>query len=281
MVIQVEKNMGKEINMRKRNLRLIAFILLVLFQLNSLKADLVEEKKLLFFFNKIEVNGNIDVFLINGKRQREAKVYADSEIIESVMTKVSQKTLFIDANNTYNIARRLPFIRLVAERKYPVEVIVSIQNVEEIRLLGQSNLTAQDITSDQLSIFMASSGKLHIQNILVPNLNIIHEGIGNIILKGDNVENFQAKITNNGSLYGDELKVERATLIHQGNGIIHLNPSKWMDARMFGNGNLFLHEKPDDMIIDQRGKGKVSDILPSAPPIYDLNQSKTYPRKIQ
>ena len=124
----------------------------------------------MFFFDKIEVNGNIDVFLIKGKRQREAKVYADSEIIESVLSKVSQKTLFIDANNTYNIARRLPFIRLVAERKYPVEVIVSIQNIEEIRLMGQSNLTAQDITSDQLTIFMASSGKLHIQNILVPKL---------------------------------------------------------------------------------------------------------------
>jgi hypothetical protein len=147
--------------------------------------------------------------------------------------------------------------------------------------MGQSNLTAQDITSDQLTIFMASSGKLHIQNILVPKLNIIHEGTGNIILKGDNVENLEAKITNNGSLYGDELKVERATLIHQGNGIIHLNPSKWMDARMFGNGNLFLHESPENMIIDQRGKGKVSDILPSAPPLYDLNQSETSPRKIK
>ena len=133
--------------MGKRNLSFLTLILLILPQLNCLKADLASTKKLLFFFNKIEVNGNIDVFLKKGKRLREATIYADSEIIESVVTKVSQKTLFIDANNTYNIARRIPFIRLKAERKYPVEVVVSIQKIEEVRLLGQSNLTAEDITS--------------------------------------------------------------------------------------------------------------------------------------
>ncbi len=109
--------MEKEKNMGKRNLSFITLILLVLFQLNNLKADLIVEKKLLFFFNKIEVKGNIDVFLKKGGRQREAEVYADSEIIESVITKVSQKTLFIDANNTYNIARRVPFFKLKAQTK--------------------------------------------------------------------------------------------------------------------------------------------------------------------
>jgi hypothetical protein len=112
-------------------------------------------------------------------------------------------------------------------------------------------------------------------------LNVIHEGTGNIILKGENVEDLKAKITNNGSLLGDDLKVGRATLIHQGNGMVHLNPSKWMDARMFGNGNLFLHDKPQSIVIDQRGRGKVSDILPSAPALYDLNQSEPSLRKIQ
>ena len=273
--------MGKEKNMGKRNLSFLTLILLILPQLNCLKADLASTKKLLFFFNKIEVNGNIDVFLKKGKRLREATIYADSEIIESVVTKVSQKTLFIDANNTYNIARRIPFIRLKAERKYPVEVVVSIQKIEEVRLLGQSNLTAEDITSTELAIFMASSGKLHIENILSQKLNITHEGTGNIILKGKSVKDLKAKITKNGSLFGDELKVERATLIHQGNGIVHLNPSKWMDARMFGNGNLFLHEKPESIVIDQRGNGRVSDILPSASPLYDLNRSLPSLRKQQ
>mgnify|MGYP003970258491 FL=1 len=265
--------MGKEKNMGKRNHNFFIFILLVLPELYFLKADLTSEKKLLFFFNKIEVNGNVDVFLKRGTRLREAKIYADSEIINSVLTKVSQKTLFIDANNTYNIARRLPFIRLKAERKFPVEVIVSVHNIDEIRVLGQSNVTAENITSKNLTIFVASSGKVHLQNISTPKLNIIHEGEGDIILKGDSIEDLKVKITQNGSLFADKLEVSRATLIHQGNGTVHLNPSKWMDARIFGDGNLFLHEKPENIVIDQRGTGRVSDILPDASPLYDINQS--------
>jgi hypothetical protein len=266
--------MEKGKSMGKRNLNFFILVLLVLPEVYLLKADLTSEKKLLFNFNKIEVNGGVDVFLKKGKRLREAKIYADSEIINSVLTKVSQKTLFIDANNTYNIARRLPFIRLKAERKFPVEIIVSVDNIDEIRALGQSNVTAEDITSKNLSIYMESSGKLHLQNISTPKLVIKHEGEGDIILKGNSIEDLQIKITQNGSLFADELEVIRATLIHQGNGTVHLNPSKWMDARMFGDGNLFLHKKPENIVIDLRGKGKVSDIIPDALPLYDTNQSE-------
>ena len=109
--------MEKEKNMGKRNLSSLILILLFLLQLNCLKADLASENKLLFFFNKIEVNGNVDVFLKKGKRLREAKVYADSEIIKSVITKVSQKTLFIDANNTYNYINQIQQDLLRINRK--------------------------------------------------------------------------------------------------------------------------------------------------------------------
>ena len=80
----------------------------------------------------------------------------------SIKTLVSKKTLHIDANNTYNLARRLPFLKIKAQRKYPVEIVVSIESIKEIRLLEQSNLTAENLNSDTLSIFMGSEGKLHI-----------------------------------------------------------------------------------------------------------------------
>jgi hypothetical protein len=135
----------------------------------SLAAEIKIQKKLLFFFDRIEVRGNVDVFLVEGKRLREASIYADAEIIDSIQVRVSQKTLFIDANNTYEIARRLPFLRLKAERTFPVEIVISIDELKEIRLLGQSNLTAKKLHSDQVSLFMASSGKLHIEDMISKN----------------------------------------------------------------------------------------------------------------
>ena len=259
--------------MEKRNSNLFAFIFFF-FATSLLRGELESKKKLLFFFDKIEVSGNVDVFLVKGKRLREAFVYADTEIIQSIKTEVSKKTLFIDANNTYNIARRLPFIRLNAERTYPVEIVVSIEEIRQIRLLGQSNLTAENLSSKKISLFMASSGKLHIDNLDAEVLNVIHEGSGNILLKGNISEEMEVKVSENGTFIADELEVERATLIHQGNGIVHLKPNKWMDARILGNGNIFLHSKPERLIINKQGLGTIKDILPDSAPLYDLNNSK-------
>ncbi len=237
-------------------------------------AEIVIQKKLLFFFDKIQVSGNVDVFLDAGKRLREASIYADSEIIDSIQVRVFNKTLFIDANNTYDIARRLPFLRLKAERTFPVEIVISINKLNELRLLGQSNLTVKKLDSDEISLFMASSGKLHIEDIVSRKLNIIHDGDGDILLKGNGVDEIKIKISENGSLFADELEVERATLIHQGNGVAHLNPTNWLDARIHGNGNLFLHARPERLVVDQQGTGVVTDILPDSPPLYDLNVTK-------
>ena len=57
----------------------------------------------------------------------------------------------------------------------------------------------------------------------------------------------------------------------KGKGVAHLAPQAWLDARMHAEGNLFLHKKPEKMVVDQAGAGKVSDILSSAFPLTDFN----------
>lgn len=274
MAILGERNTEGEKHMGKRSLNCLLGSLFFITNLGEIYGELTSQKKLLFFFDKIEVRGNVDVFLTKGKRLREASLYADSEIISSIKTQVSKKVLYIDANNTYNLARRLPFLKIKAQRKYPVEIVVSIESIKEIRLLEQSNLTAENLNSDTLSIFMESEGKLHVENLSAKNLNIIHEGSGDIVLKGKEIEQIKAKVSENGSIFADELEVTRATLIHHGSGSVHLKPSLWLDARMYRNGNLFLHSKPNNVVIDQQGSGKVSDILPDAPTFYDFNRTE-------
>ena len=105
-------------------------------------------------------------------------------------------------------------------------------------------------------------------------LNIVHDGTGDILLKGNGVDEIKIKVSENGSLFAEELEVERATLIHQGNGVAHLNPKNWLDARIHGIGNLFLHAKPDSLVIDQQSTGMVTDILPDSPSLYDLNATE-------
>ena len=274
MDIQAGKNLGKEKDMERKSLKILFFLkVLILFPLCT-KGELSKKKSLLFFFDKIEIKGDVDVFLVKGKRAREVTLFADSEIIDSVYTKVRSKTLYIDANNTYSLARRIPFIRINAERKYPVEIIVSTENLKEIRLLDNANLTIEKLSTEKAFVFSESSGKLHIEDISASQLNVIHTGDGDIILKGKDLAEINAKISGNGNLIASELETVRATLTHQGIGMVHLAPSVWLDARMLNTGNLFLHSKPSSLVIDQKGTGKVSDILPDAKALYDLNATE-------
>ena len=273
--IREEKSLGKEKGMGRKSLKsllsLTAALLLVPLFTNG---ELATKKSLLFFFDKIEIKGDVDVFLVKGKRSREVTLFADSEIIDSVYTKVKSKTLYIDANNTYSLARRIPFIRINAKRKYPVEIIVSIDRLKEIRLLENANLTVEKISTEKVSFFSESSGKLHIEDIAASQLNVIHTGSGDIVLKGKNLREINAKVSGNGNLIASDLDVIRATLTHQGTGVVHLAPSTWLDARMLNNGNLFLHATPSNLVIDQQGTGKVKDILPEAKAIYEVNATK-------
>ena len=187
--------------------------------------EISSQRRLLFFFDKIEVNGEVDVFLSKGKRNREATIYADSEIIDTVLTKVSKRTLYVDANNTYRLARRLPFIKLNAQRKFPVEIMVSIDKLAEIRVHGGSNLTSAGLNSDKLSVFCSSTGKVHLENPNSPILQLRHEGSGVVVLRGKGVHRLEAQISGDGSLRAEEFPVDEATLLHQGKTNAHSGPT--------------------------------------------------------
>ncbi len=269
MATQAGKNMGKEKDMVTK-IHNLKFLIIILFLFPFfLKGELTSKKKLLFFFDKIEVRGSVDVFLKKGKRLREVTIYADSSIIDNIQTSVSLKTLYIDANNTYSLARRIPFVRLKAERKYPVEIIVSVEKLKEIRLFENSNLTAEQLTSDNLKIVSESTGKFHLENSTASKIDVIQLGTGEVILKGKDTREIEIKNTGNGNLFASDLNTERATLIHLGTGNIHLAPTDWLDVRILNSGNLILHSKPKNLVIDQKGTGLVKDILPDAESFYE------------
>ena len=110
---RTEKNMARVIKNNKqpwlRRWTSKAY-LLVMLVLPSVNGSSVEsKKKLMFHFDKIEVRGAIQVFVEPGKRNREIEYFANSEIIDSIESRVvGKKTLYLDANNTFDLSRRIP-----------------------------------------------------------------------------------------------------------------------------------------------------------------------------
>jgi len=236
-------------------------LLLQLFLESYLSAEISAKKKLMFHFDKIEVRGAINVFVEPGPRNRQIEYFASSEIIDAVEARVSGRTLYLDANNTFNLTRRIPLIRLSAQRVFPIEVMVNIDSLKEIRLLEQSSLSVKKIHSEELSIFSKSTGNLVVSSIKCPIIKLRQEGEGSVTFRGRDTQFLQAKVFNSGELNAEELFLDTAEISHHGSGNLFLAPSSWLDVKILGSGNLTLFEKPEGIVVHQSsGSGKIINL---------------------
>lgn len=268
--------MAKLENINRKSSLAISFylILLLIFSISGF-AVLTKKRQLLFFFDKIDVNGAVDVFLKPGGRNEEAFIFADSEVMNEIALNVRDRTLYIDANNTFDISRRLPFLKLSAQRTFPVEIIIHSEKLSEIRLNGKGNITVSDIRTPKLSVHTTGSGRFYLENSSIDNLFIRQDGKGPLVLKGKEVSSLELIVTGDGPIWAQSLQVDRARVSHRGKNEVQLNPLKFLDSRILGQGNIILHQKPSNIVVTQKGSGKVVDVIPDTPELYDYNVSRT------
>ena len=231
------------------------------FGLLPLAADIENRNELLFFFDKIEAKGEVDVFVKKGDKRGKISIFADSQIINSVVARVSQKTLFIDANNSFEFQRRIPFVKFNASRKFPVEIIVSVKEISEIRALEGANLTCSEFSSPQLKVFHSGTGKVFLDDINSPSIYLQQNGSGTSSLKGSRTEIFEVELEGNGNLDASDLEVDSAKVIHQGSGSIQINSMQWLDARILSSGSILLYRDPEKMVIEQKGSGRIRSLF--------------------
>ena len=250
--------MGKKRDKRfyKQVLGFFVFLLLVdVFGGNRIYAAIESKKVLSFHFDKIEARGALSLFIKPGKRNREIEYFADSSMIDTVAIRVSNRTLYLDANNSFMLSRRIPLLRLTAQRTFPIEVFISIEELKEISLLDHSSLQLESLRGEELKIFTNSTGSVHASDLQTRQINLRQEGSGDVFLKGREVMNLSAEVYGQGSLRCEELFLDQATIRHFGEGQIILAPTQWMDAKIFGSGNIELLENPLGKVVENMGKG--------------------------
>ena len=96
---------------------------------------------------------------------------------------------------------------------------------------------------------------MHLIDSSFKKITIRQEGSGDILLKGRETLDLDAKILGKGSLLGEEFFLDNARIQHYGSGSILLAPKKWLDARIFSTGSLHLLERPRGKVIKNEGQG--------------------------
>ena len=90
-------------------------------------------------------------------------------------------------------------MRLSAERVFPIEVIVSTDKLDEFRLLENSTVRLRNLSGNELHLYHKSTGSMHLIDSSFKKITIRQEGSGDILLKGRETLDLDAKILGKGS----------------------------------------------------------------------------------
>ena len=235
---------------------------------------LTKESKLLRHFDRIEVRGAVNVYAKQEKRLRVATVYTDDSVLESVVTEVRGRTLVVEADNVGKYAPRLPLVRIEFKAIQPVEVIVSIKELQGVIVAGEGSFTGTNLQAKNFDVFSAGTGKIHLENLTADEVEVRMESAGDVILKGGVVERLRANLRGKGSLQAIDLPALRAHVFMSGTGNAAVRAENWLEAKLSGTGNLRYLGRPLNVFVQRDGEGQVERI---DPPEDDVGERPTKP----
>jgi hypothetical protein len=242
----------------------------------SSHGKLTNERKLLRHFDRIEVRGSVNVFVVQEDRLRQATIYADESQIEAVVTEVRGRTLVIEADNVGRYAPRLPFIRIEFKAIQPVEVIVSAKELQGVTLVGEGGFTGTNLLAKTFRIFSAGVGKIHLENLTADEVEVRMESDGDVTLKGGVVKRLQVNLSGKGSLQAIDLPALRTEVTISGQGNASVRAENWLEAKLSGSGNLRYLGRPVNVFVQADQEGQVQRMDPA-----DEEENSNIPSKDQ
>lgn len=226
-------------------------------------AKLTKERRLLRHFDGIEVRGTVNVFVTQEKRLREAMVYADDSVLESVVTEVRGRTLVVEAQNVSTYKPRLPFVRIAFTAIQPVEVIVSTEELGSVTVTGEGGFTGANLKAKTFRVFSVGTGKVHLDNLTADEVEVRMESDGDVFLKGGVVEQLRVNMTGKGSLRAIDLPALRTHVSISGSGDAEVRAENWLEARLAGKGDLRYLGHPVNTFLQADGEGQIQRIDPA------------------
>lgn len=199
-------------------------------------------------FHTIIIKDKIDVYL-NQSNLFNVSVKAGKNIIDNVITKVENETLYISNSNKCN------FIR---DPKKKIEVYVDLPELKYLKHNGSGNIYAnQTFVQDSMIIRIESPGDVHLQ-IQTHYFGGSTHGNGDLYVSGQ-TDYFYYNYNGTNFIHAENLKINNYTYLEShsvGHAYVNID-NIGMDAALFSNGNIYYRGNPTYIRYSSKGKGKV------------------------
>jgi hypothetical protein len=220
------------------------------------------ENRSLSPFNRIEVNGDFEVQIVEGGIS-SAEIRSDENLIDLIVTHVSGNTLIVEMRDGVCI-----------NPTDPIEITVTTPNVEEITLNGSGIVYSYELDAEELSLTLAGSGSITCDDVIATtvylnlegsgvincdqvseNINTQLEGSGEILVSGETIS-ADHKIIGSGKIKASQVISDQCVVYISGSGIVETHVIETLDITIIGSGIVYFSGDP---IVDTyiSGSGQV------------------------
>lgn len=206
--------------------------------------NVVNEKRTVSSFSKIDISGGFEVLLNQGNSEK-VELEVDENLIELIETKVKGNTLYISSEEPIGNAESL-------------KIYITVVDVEDIDASGAIELKNKGTyKSDNLEIDISGAADIDL-NLEVENLVMDMSGASETTLTGA-ADNLEIEISGAGDLDAKKMKTKTTEIDISGAGSAIVNVKKKLKVEVSGAGSVQYKGNPkvDESI---SGAGSVTKI---------------------
>jgi len=209
--------------------------------------NVVSETRHMPPFNRVVNSGVFNVY-VQQDSVSEVTIEAESNLIQSIRTRISGTTLEIDTKDNLN-------------SHYPINLYIRTPDVNGISLNGSGIISANDIVTSQLDVDISGSGDIEVSaEADHVRIGISGSGTGDIQVTTDIIE---SEITGSGDMYfagiantgdfrisgsgtirAEALQLKECYANISGSGSMYVTVSDLLDVNISGSGSIFYYGNP-------------------------------------
>lgn len=196
-------------------------------------------------YHGIKGIGSMDIHLEKGT-EGSIVVKTDSNLQEYIVVEVEDGVLKISSKKNTNL-----------QTKKGIHVYVPFMDISEVTLVGSGDVDTKDtVKSASLLVKVTGSGDVRLA-VDATDLEAKITGSGDVVLNG-NTTNLDVTITGSGDFDGDGLNADSTNAQVSGSGDASVNASKYLNARVFGSGDIKYGGNPEKRDTKVSGSGRIS-----------------------
>jgi hypothetical protein len=218
--------------------------------------------RMLDSFEEIQINGDFEINIDTGQ-VTSARVEADENLMDFIVTHVTGKRLIIESRNgncirpsqPIEIKVTVPFVSVIHLNGSGSVDCYGLKTDElEVRISGSGQITCNEVECNTASYELEGSGSI-ISNLVTENVSAQLEGSGEIRMSGLSL-NSDFKIIGSGRIKADQIITNVCVAYISGSGIIETYVNNALDVTIIGSGIVYYEGNP---VVESNisGSGKV------------------------